>query len=94
MVADSYRTKEVPMLCPHCSAELPDDAQFCGECGADVTTAPKSSQQQLARTSRGSINRVNEQAELARNSKIGVAVVVSLAAITVVCAIIAILLLT
>ena len=94
MVVDRYRTEEVPMVCPHCSAELPDDAQFCGECGADLTIAHEPAQQQLARTSRGSINRVNEQTELARNSKIGVAVVVSLAAITVVFAIIAILLLT
>ena len=80
------------MVCPHCSAQLPDDAQFCGECGADLSTVP-TPDQQLARTTHGGVTRVNQQAELARNTKLGVGVVIGIAAITVICAIIAIILL-
>ena len=28
------------MRCPHCDAELPDDALFCSECGSRVTSTP------------------------------------------------------
>ncbi len=82
------------MLCPHCGAELPDDARFCGECGADITLAPEPGTTELATSRHTNALRANDAGELARNTKIGVAVVASLAAISVLFAIIAVLLLT
>ena len=81
------------MLCPHCGAELPDGAQYCGECGGDLTITDGSATTELAPSKHTNALRTNDAGELARNTKIGVAVVVALAAISVVFAIIAVLLL-
>ena len=81
------------MICPYCSAELPDDAQYCGECGGDVTVT----QTQLAKTSHAdahtNITRVSGEIEKQRNAKLGVAVVVGVSAIAVILAIIGLALL-
>lgn len=87
------------MVCPHCGETIPDGVTYCNECGGDVnaapaTPSPRSSSPQAAGTARNSARRMSEADEKAQNTSLGIAVVIGVALIAVICGIIAIILLS
>lgn len=80
------------MICPHCNTQIPDDVQFCGECGAKLLSPTAPTTTQPTHTSQTNVTRVSPEEEQLQNTKIGIIVVSSIAAFTIVCAIIAIVL--
>lgn len=83
------------MICPYCQTELPENVRYCKECGGDVTRAqaPVHVQQQPIVSRTTNATQITPAEENARNIRIGVVVVVSIAAVTILCAIVALTLL-
>lgn len=81
------------MLCPHCHTQIPDDADFCGECGAKMSLAPvPTTPRQMETGPSTNVPRVSPAEENAQNTALGIVVVASIAVVAILCGVIAIVL--